>query len=359
MKSLRKIALLLVLVLTLSLFGAMTVTAETTEDTTTEPAPNTTEVLVTDTDYDFDADSALTVADITMLIRRVDGWDDGYIAELAGDVNGDGKTSIYDVVCLLRVLARQTSLKVVTYNIKCAIYGETMEEIAATLKEVNADVVGLQEVDRNNYRSYWKDQMKELAAMAGYEYYFFAPVVGKPGDPQTPLDPDADYNAYGHGILSKYPIIKSEIIWPEAQTTITTNEIRNVERHEIQVGDKVLTFYNSHMDFSEGRYQYKEIQDDYMMKDEYAVFVGDMNEKIYELEESGCIDYENFDILTDKSKIDHIIVKKDTISGYKDPAGVSGFMVESTTLETPVTRDSTTFTKASDHNLWYSYINLK
>lgn len=355
MKSLRKIALILALVLTLSLFGAMTVTAETTEEVT----PNTTETLVTDTDYDFDADGALTVADITMLIRRVDGWDDGYIAELAGDINGDGKTSIYDAVCLLRVLTRQTSLKIVTYNIKCAIYGETMEEIAGMLKDVNADVVGLQEVDRNNYRSYWTDQMKELAEMAGYEYYYFAPVVSKPGDPQTPLDPDANFNAYGHGILSKYPIIKSEIIWPEAQTSDLTNEIRNVERHEIQVGDKVLTFYNSHLDFSQGRYQYKEIQDDYMMKDEYAVFVGDMNERIYELEDSGCIDYENFDILTDKSKIDHIIVKKDTISGYMDPTGVTGFMVESVTLDAPVTRDGTTFTKASDHNLWYSYINLK
>lgn len=337
--------MLLVSVLVLSLFGSLTATAETADRVGQR--------------FDFDGSMGQTVADAMILLCHVDGWDDGYITELAGDINGDGKTSIYDVVCLLRVLARQNSLKIVTYNIKCAIYGETMEEIAATLKEVNADVVGLQEVDRGCIRSYFKDQMKELAAMAGYEYYFFAPVVSKPGDPQKPIDPDTNWNAYGHGILSKYPIIKFESIWPEAQTSITTNEIRNVERHEIQVGDKVLTFYNGHMDFNEGRYQYEEIQDDYMMKDEYAVFVGDMNERIIDLEDSGCIDYENFDILTDKSRIDHIIVKKNTISGYKDPAGVSGFKVDSTLLDTPIVRDDTTFNYASDHNLWYSYINLK
>lgn len=343
MKNIKKIALLLVLTLMLGLVGGISASAG-------EPAPIA---------FDFDADGDVTTADATMLLRRVDGWEVEGLADLVGDVSGDGKISVYDVVCLLKLLMRESALKIVTYNIKCAIYGETMEEIAGMLREVDADIVGLQEVDCNNYRSYFKDQMKELAEMAGYQYYYFAPVVGKPGDPQTPLDPDDNFNAYGHGVLSKYPIIKSEIIWPEAQTPKLDNEVRNVERHEIQIGDKVLAFYNSHMDFDVGRYQYKEIQDNYMSKDQYAVFVGDMNERIVDLEKNGCIDYDTMEILTDKSNIDHIIVKKDNISWYSDAAGVSGFKMESVTLDAPVVRDGKTFEKASDHDLWYAYINLK
>lgn len=224
-----------------------------------------------------------------------------------------------------------TPLKIVTFNVKCGWYGKTLDGIAELLREVDAEIVGLQELDANTYRSrhsQMPNQIEYIAKEAGYPYWYFAKALDYQG------------GAYGHGILSKHPILSSEVIWPEAQTE--GKERRNIERHLIQVGEKEVAFHNCHLDFTQGPAQYKEIEVDYMARDRYAIFVGDMNTRVDRLD--GVVDTEKFELLPGKARIDHVIVSKDTVSYEKDEEGNGRFIIE---------------TETSDHNLIYSLLTLK
>ena len=85
MKKLRSIAILLILTLMLGLLGGFSVTAETAE-VPEEVLPE--EPIVPEEParsfmrYDFDADSNRTTADAILLLRRIDGWDDGIFEEV-------------------------------------------------------------------------------------------------------------------------------------------------------------------------------------------------------------------------------------------------------------------------------------
>lgn len=225
-----------------------------------------------------------------------------------------------------------TPLKIVTFNVKCGWYGKTLDGIAELLKEVDADIVGLQEVDVATRRSLANsdvaNQTEYIAKQAGYPYWYFAKALDYQG------------GFYGHGVLSKHPILNSTVIWPDAQTE--GKEVRNIERHEIQVGDKVVGFHNCHLDFTQGPAQYKEIEVNYMTRDRYSVFVGDMNTRADRLD--GVIDTEKFEFLPGKARIDHVIISKDTIEYQKNEEGEGRFIIE---------------TETSDHNLIYSLLTLK
>jgi len=167
------------------------------------------------------------------------------------------------------------AVKVATFNIKCAMYGKTMDQVAQLLKDVDADLVGLQEVDCNTSRSGGVHQVQLLAEKAGYPYYCYTPVVelGK-NSAVDDVSMDATQNVCGQAILSKHPIGGVKRIWPTNQR----GGIRCFTRHEITIGDKTVAFYNGHLDFDSGRFQYRELQDKYMVKDKYAICVGDFNE---------------------------------------------------------------------------------
>lgn len=241
------------------------------------------------------------------------------------------------------------ALKVATFNIKNAMGGKSIDQIAGMLKELDADLIGLQEVDCNAPRSGNVNQVQRIAEKAGYSYFYFTPCIVI-GDNHTPYT--GETNASGHAIISKHPILKSEVIWPREQAEFG---LRNFSRHEIDINGKTVAFYNCHLDFTKGRYQYEEIQDNYMMKDRYAICVGDFNETMDEMFLQ--FDYENFHCLafgeemenpwtnaSGKQPIDHIVVSKHTVSWYDEE-------VKNGYYDVP-------HNGASDHNLKYGYFNL-
>lgn len=340
---LRKIACLLVFVLLLGLCGGIAVNAETAE----EP--------VRGQRFDFDGSRGRTTADAILLLRYISGHRDGIEADW--DVSGDGKVSIFDAVRFLQLLAGdavlpEECLKVVSYNIKNGWGSDTLDTIAQMLADLDADIVGLQEVDYLAGRSGNVKQLEYIANKAGFPYFYYAPVL-QLGNGTVPLPAGVTSNIYGHGILSKYPITDYELYYPEAQGTKNgaPAEIRAIARHEILIGDKTLAFYNGHLDGGVGRAQYQEIQNKYMIYDQYAVFTGDMNETYAELE--GYLDEERFELLTDNGHIDHVIVSNDTIGWYTDETQSTGWVVES---YADTNGDNG---KCSDHNLWYAMISLK
>lgn len=83
-------------------------------------------------------------------------------------------------------------LRLATYNIKAA-RDSSLEDIAAVLKDLDADVIALQEVDRLVERSGSVDQAGELAAALEMRYVYSASRVRESGD-------------YGVALLSRLPI---------------------------------------------------------------------------------------------------------------------------------------------------------
>lgn len=99
-----------------------------------------------------------------------------------------------------KIMSVNGAIKVMSYNIhhgknKLGMY--TLDQMIDTIKENEIDIVGLQEVDRNVYRSKFKDQVKLMASELKM-YYAFGPNISVMG------------MEYGNAILSKYPIRSTE-----------------------------------------------------------------------------------------------------------------------------------------------------
>lgn len=95
------------------------------------------------------------------------------------------------------------NLKVLTYNIH---HGEgtdgklDLERIAKVIRDSEADLVALQEVDQNVGRSGQVDQPAKLAELAGYPYWAFVASI--------PLD----QGKYGNAVLSKWKFDKTSFV---------------------------------------------------------------------------------------------------------------------------------------------------
>jgi endonuclease/exonuclease/phosphatase family metal-dependent hydrolase len=93
------------------------------------------------------------------------------------------------------VTSRQLTkaLRVATWNIRAAL-SASLEEIAAELEAMEADVVALQEVDVRVRRTGLRDQPVVLAAALGFHHAFAASIKWDGGD-------------YGLAVLSRWPLV--------------------------------------------------------------------------------------------------------------------------------------------------------
>ena len=157
-------------------------------------------------------------------------------------------------------------LKVVSYNVQCLSYGKEYDKIVKILKDLDADIIGLQELDINTRRSGEGNQLQRLAEELGYEYCYAKTIFHQGG-------------AYGHGMLSKYPIRKSEVIYFNEKVEGT--EDRAYSRQVISVDGLKFTLYNTHITGGYGRIfePLAEVNQvgKHMLKDPCAVLTGDFN----------------------------------------------------------------------------------
>ncbi len=79
-----------------------------------------------------------------------------------------------------------------------SVMRSNIRKLAADIKAIGADVVGLQEVDVGTARSHDLNMLELLAEEAGYSHYSFYPAV------------NVDGGQYGVAILSKHEIIESQ-----------------------------------------------------------------------------------------------------------------------------------------------------
>jgi len=73
------------------------------------------------------------------------------------------------------------------------------QRMAEVIKQLDADIVALQEVDNKTTRTEGIDQAKKLAALAGYEYSVFGRSMPYGG------------GEYGLAVMSRYPVLAHEV----------------------------------------------------------------------------------------------------------------------------------------------------
>ena len=131
------------------------------------------------------------------------------------------------------------ALTVASYNIAGGNFDKELTAIAKDILDVGADIVGVQEMDMFAVRSNKVDMLDMLLKNTGLEYGIFVKAIDlhKGGE-------------YGTAIISKYPIVESEIIplktyeggpcIPEGRSLgITTIDV---------LGEKV-NFVNTHLSY--------------------------------------------------------------------------------------------------------------
>lgn len=97
-------------------------------------------------------------------------------------------------------------------------------ELAQVATSISADLIGLQEVDRQQARSNYEHQTKTVADALGLPFWIFAPaVVGTPGETwegatdtqvhsHEHLEAESDQPHYGIGLASRYPLNNVKIM---------------------------------------------------------------------------------------------------------------------------------------------------
>ena len=128
-------------------------------------------------------------------------------------------------------------MRIATFNI---LPGRSLDDgrvdvdrLAAAVAALDADVLGLQEVDRDQPRSHGADLTAVAAdAMGATAHRFVAAVSGTPGGTWTAATGEVEPGspAYGIALLTRYPVVSWEVIRPPALRARLPMWIRSARR---------------------------------------------------------------------------------------------------------------------------------
>ena len=135
-------------------------------------------------------------------------------------------------------------VRVLVYNIhagKDAAGANNLAGVAALVRETNADLVLLQEVDQGTRRSGNVDQPAALAQQTGFHVAFGSAL-------------DYDGGEYGVAILSRWPIVSDTLfhlpVDPPQERSGGSHEPRGALRADVQSPHGRITIFNTHIDAS-------------------------------------------------------------------------------------------------------------
>ena len=222
-----------------------------------------------------------------------------------------------------------------------AKYQQKLRKISRVLRELNADVVALNEIENENV-------IKELANLSGYKFYKFATLKGSP---------------VGLGLLSRYRISDSEIyVVPDVKT-------RPILMSRVEFEGNNIEFFVAHFPAAKNPIKHRIAAANTMKKavrnSKNGVILGDLNSnygyKFLLNELDGWTNLWEFvpahqrsSYKNGKSAIDHIILSKDLMGKnlrYKDGSfGVfkANFMDESYSDHFPLYATLTTQTQVQN-----------
>jgi len=120
-----------------------------------------------------------------------------------------------------RTLPGVGDVRVATWNLlhgRSLANGQVEEgALRAGVGMLDADVIALQEIDRHQQRSENLDQTSVVSDAAGATWSRFVPTVwGEPGARWQPVssgdDDDGERAAYGIGLVSRLPVLESDVL---------------------------------------------------------------------------------------------------------------------------------------------------
>jgi endonuclease/exonuclease/phosphatase family metal-dependent hydrolase len=141
------------------------------------------------------------------------------------------------------------------------------ERVAAAIADLDADILGLQEVDRAQPRSGLLDLTSIAAdALRAPVHRFAAAVVGTPGETWQPWRSDDDniHPLYGIALVSRWPVlrwhitqlpaapIRSPVYVPNAGFLLLKDEPRVMIAAVVETPDGPLTVATTHLSFVPG-----------------------------------------------------------------------------------------------------------
>lgn len=141
------------------------------------------------------------------------------------------------------------------------------DALAGALAQLNADVVGLNEIRSAGERDDYEDQTAILATKAGYAHYYFAKAIEVRGN-----------NPYGNAILSRYPIVSAETVMipdpPERGDS--SFETRCALVADIEIEGERVRFIVTHFGLNESE-QINAVETVKNLFSERCVLMGDFN----------------------------------------------------------------------------------
>ncbi|MGP4041295.1 endonuclease/exonuclease/phosphatase family protein [Gracilibacillus sp. D59] len=165
-------------------------------------------------------------------------------------------------------------LKVMSYNIH---HGEGLDNkvnlhrICNVISDSNADIIGLNEVDRCfSKRSHFQDQMEYLTNELNYFGAFSPSLSLKPRNNQL-------IRQYGNAILSRYPLHASNSYVFSKRLCFT--EDRSILEATISLNDKLVHFYVTHLSLNPYLHN-KQCEFIINKAKRPAVIIGDWNMKV-------------------------------------------------------------------------------
>jgi endonuclease/exonuclease/phosphatase family metal-dependent hydrolase len=232
---------------------------------------------------------------------------------------------------------RPVALRVATYNIHAGAGEDGVFDLVRTadaIRSLDADVVGLQEVDVHwDARSDYVDEARELARQLNMRV-FFAPIYDF--DPATESAPRRQY---GVAVLSRYPIVQAE---NHEITRLSTQDPNPVPAPApgfaevtLAVGGARVHVYSTHLDYRPDpavrRMQVDDMLDILAADNGPKVLVGDLNAEptapeLAKLWEQGLVDAapnggKTYPATNPVSRIDVVSVSPDvTVRGAHEVA---------------------------------------
>lgn len=161
---------------------------------------------------------------------------------------------------------QEIKLKLMTYNIRRGIGKDgrlNLNHTAEVIKNSNADIISLQEVERHSIRTGFQDQIKILSNKLDMKYAYGKSINILNGE-------------YGNGLISLYPIEEYKVY-----DLPSDSEQRTMLRTVINIGSHRLAVYNTHLGLSEAERKEQLNFIIQMVKEESLdyILMGDMNMK--------------------------------------------------------------------------------
>ena len=159
------------------------------------------------------------------------------------------KTTIFLLLSAVTIFAKEEplknkviegekpQLKVMTYNIAAGAnnFKVDLKKTAETIKKINPDIIGIQEVDKLTGRSGKIDQGKILAELTGYNIVYGKAI-------------DHDGGEYGIAVLTKHQIKESHQI---SLPSIDEQRIALITTIDVPNFPAPITYINTHLDWHE------------------------------------------------------------------------------------------------------------